>query len=140
MVGFIAQSLVALGLLGSAAVPVASARTPEPEAEAAEQQFAVVRLTIEQDDGEILRATQTVSWGDAASFDLSAGSHVHRVSILARSPGQVEIDYVRDGGVLLEDASVATGGRRSTIVHRDEAATLAVRVIRTTARVESHPI
>src|SRR5690606_17554826 len=57
--------LVGTLTLGAIALPIAAGTA---SAAAVEQQFAVVRLTIEQADGKVLRATQTVPWGQAATF------------------------------------------------------------------------
>lgn len=119
--------------LGAAAAPVAATTA---QAAVVEQQFAVVRLTIEQADGKVLRATQTVPWGEAATFDVGE-SHRHVVTI---TPGDVlSVDYARDGAEVLDDAQVR-GQRGTTVVHSDATSTVAVRVIRTTARVESRPL
>ena len=134
MVGRSIRALFVFSItLGAAVAPVAASTA---EAAVVEQQFAVVRLTIEQADGKVLRATQTVPWGEAATFEVGE-SHRHVVAI---TPGDVlSVDYARDGAEVLDDAQVR-GQRGSTVVHSDATSTVAVRVVRTTARVESRPL
>lgn len=126
--------LVGTLTLGATALPVAAGTA---SAAAVEQQFAVVRLTIEQADGKVLRATQTVPWGQAATFEVGE-SQRHVVAVVPGN-GELAVDYDRDGAEVLADATVPTR-RGSAVVHSDAASTVAVRVLRTTARLESAPL
>src|SRR5688572_2630473 len=139
MVARFAHAVFALGLgLGTLAAPsLATASTPG--AEGTEQHFAVVRITVTQADGQVLRATQTVPWGDTAKLEL-AGKNAHAIAIAVGEADRVGVSYARDGAVVLSEASVKIEGRQSTVVHSDEAATIAVRIVRTTARVQSKPM
>lgn len=130
------RALLVLAItLGAVAAPASSSTA---QAAVVEQHFAVVRLTIEQADGKVLRATQTVPWGEAAAFDLGE-SHRHVVAITPGDGQVLSVDYARDGADVLDDAQVK-GHRGSTVVHSDATATVAVRVLRTSARIESRPL
>jgi hypothetical protein len=137
--GMVGRSMRAFLVFAITLGAVALSQSPSTvQAAAAEQHFAVVRLTIEQADGKVLRATRTVPWGEAATFELGE-SHRHVVAVTPGDGQVVAVDYARDGADVLDDAQVQAH-RGSAVVHSDATSTVAVRVLRTTARIETTPI
>jgi hypothetical protein len=137
--GMVGRSMRAFLVLAITLGAVAATQLPTTvQAAAAEQHFAVVRLTIEQADGKVLRATRTIPWGEAATFELGE-AHRHVVAITPGDAHMVSVDYARDGADVLDGAEVQAQ-RGSTVVHSDATSTVAVRVLRTTARLETSPI
>jgi hypothetical protein len=133
------HALCALGITAGLVAAPTSAAANEPGAHVEAQHFAVVRISIRHAVGTVLSTTQTVPWGEVASFDLSCGEHSHRVAIDIEDAHRADLTYARDGAVLVDDRSVETHARQATVVHEDDQATLTLRVIKTSARISISP-
>lgn len=123
--------LMALLVCGVAAPSVARANTPQ----GIEREVAVVRVTIQQIDGSVLRATKATAWGEQAQFEL--GGHALDLSVTDRS--HLGVRYACDGSPVV-DRSLQTRPRSRTVVYSDEDVKITVQVIPVRVRVHGEPV
>ncbi|MCA9707779.1 MAG: hypothetical protein KDK70_18150 [Myxococcales bacterium] len=138
------RGLLALSfmLCGLAAPRMALANTPQdaqptqPGVEqGVEQEVAVVRVTIEQKDGKVLRATKATPWGDQAQFDLAG----HDLDLSLTDQRHFGVRYTRNGSTVA-DQSLEARPRERVVVHTDADVKVTVQVIPVKVRVRSTPV
>lgn len=118
--------LMAILICGLAAPRDARANTPR----GVEQEMAVVRVTIQQDDGQVLRATKATPWGEQAQFEL--GGHELDLSLTDRS--HLGVHYALRGSKVVERAMEARP-RSRVVIYADEDVKVTVQVIPVKIRV-----
>lgn len=138
MLAITTAAILTVGAVGASA----DARAATPVAHATQQKVAVIKITIQEQDGTVVRAPiKAVPWGDAATFELSSDDHQHIVELRpARGDGSLAVDvtYSRDGSQVSAQRSVAVGARRGSVVAKDTGAKVTVTVIPTKVTVDTH--
>ena len=130
-----------LGLLGMFATVAAPAvASADPTVEASTQKVAVVRVTLQEADGSIVRApVKAVPFGDEVVFSVQSDRHEHLIKIRPDSDtGTVRaaVTYARDGSVIANDRQVEVDARNK-VVHADRGAKISVAVTPTTVHVQA---
>lgn len=134
MVGFMKRAklvLMTLLVCGVAAPAVARANTPS----AVEREVAVVRVTIQQIDGQVLRATKATPWGEQAQFELGG----HDLDLSVNDRNHLDMRYACDGSEVTE-RSVESRPRSKVVVYADEDVKITVQVIPVKVRVHGEPM
>ncbi|MEM9452701.1 MAG: hypothetical protein AAGF11_00890 [Myxococcota bacterium] len=123
--------LMAMLICGLAAPRQVHANTPR----GVEQEMAVVRVTIQQDDGQVFRETKATAWGEQAQFDL--GGHELDLALTDRS--HLGVHYALHGSKVVDRAMEARP-RSRVVVYADEDVKVTVQVIPVKIRVHGKTV
>lgn len=113
-------ALMTVGLCGIAAPSVAQANTTA----GVEREMAVVRVTIQQDDGTVLRATKATAWGQVAQFELEG----HDLDLSVTDRRHLGMHYAHEGSEV-DKESVDVTPRSRVVVYADQDVKVTVQVI-----------
>lgn len=118
---FVTMAFLACGI---AAPSIAQANTPRDVEVEQAQEAAVVRVTIQQADGKVLRATKATSWGEHAEFQLAG----HDLDLAVTDKHHIDVRYTRDG-TKVANRTVEASPRAHVVLHRDADTKITVQII-----------
>jgi hypothetical protein len=127
---------LALALVATFAVAV----LPTVADAAESRRGAIVRIEIQDDNGEKGRTTSAVWWGSTAELALVVGAHKHVLTVTPSGETgsvQLAIDHSCDGKMLADDEVLQAPNGRGSVVVKHGDSTVKLTIVPTQAHVDT---